>query len=128
MFTLSNTTWVLIIGLFFIKSIAIAFLRVALSRAHNTMLESTKKSVFISFRAVKFKIAHIYAMLFPKAISIIVVRLITFVSFDGKSDYFYLLANKFFRKLNSLFSMGWDDNFSVHFYKKVLFSKYINNL
>jgi len=115
MFTLSNATWVLITGLFFIKSIAIAFLRVALSRAYNTMLESTKKSGFISFRAVKFKIALIYAMLFPKAISIIVVRLITFVSFYGESDYFYLLANKFFRKLNSLFGMSGYDDLSIHF-------------
>lgn len=124
MFTLSNTTWVLIKGFFLIKSKAMGFLKVALSSAYNTILESTKKSTFVCFTAVKFKVAHIYAMLFPKFKSSFHFRLIIFFLFNRESDNLYLFSNKFFRKFNSLFRISRDDNFSIHIGKSGCFQIY----
>jgi len=103
MLILSITTWVLITGFFFIKSNTISFLKVALSKAYKTMLESTKKLAFVRFIAVKFKIAHVYTMFSPKVKRLFSFGLIRFFFLKRESNYFNLFSNKFFRKLNGLF-------------------------
>lgn len=124
MLTLSNTTCVLITGFCLIKSKAISFLKVALSRAYNTMLESTKNLAFIGFKSVKFKIAHIKTMLFPKFKGFFSFSIVSSFFFNRKSNNFYLLTNEFFWKLNSLPFIGGYDYFSVHKCKAKCFQKY----
>ena len=85
MFTLSIITWVLITGFFFIRSKTISFLEVALSNAYKMMLESTKKSAFVRFISVKFKIAHVYAVFSPEIEGLFSFRLTPFFSSRGNA-------------------------------------------
>lgn len=114
MFTLSIITCVLILGLFFINLKTISFLKVALSKAYKTMLESTKITAFVRFFAVKFKVTHIYTVVSPKVESFFSFRLIPFLFFDRKCNNLYLFSNKFFRKFDGLLRISVYDNFSVH--------------
>src|SRR6185312_12250686 len=113
-FTLSIMTWVLITGFLFIKLKTISFLKVALSKAYKTMLESTKKSAFVRFITVKFKMAHINTVPFPEFKSVISFGLIRLFFFNRKSNNFHLLANEFFRKFYGLCCVSRYDNFSIH--------------
>ena len=117
MLTLSIITCVLIIGRFSIKFKEISFLKVALSRAYKTLLESTKKSAFIGFNAVKFKVSHINTVFLPKFKSLFNVVFINHFGFNRKRNNFHLSSNEFFRKFNDLMCVCRYDKFSVHIYK-----------
>lgn len=78
------------------------------------MLESTKKSALVRFISVKFKVAHIHALLSSELEGLFSFRLILFFSLKRERNNLYLFPNKFFRELNGLFCIGGYNNFSVH--------------